>query len=217
MLIEDVIGIQPDVIDKEITWYLNRTDRHGLRNLPMGDLASIDLIAAARTDTSSPAVVTVDVTPVNADAATTATLKIIHPNYADCTTVHVIELGSSTPQQFTSRPCPELLVSNRGQSEDQSATYTREHGQAFTTGNNPSGYRITSVTIVSDDDDDDPIDLKICGVADSGDPTGDCTDLTAPNSFLRGDLVFTVPGRGRRLRSRPGPLIWWCSRPRRMQ
>ena len=193
MLIEDVIGIQPDVIDKEITWYLNRTDRHGLRNLPMGDLASIDLIAAARTDTSSPALVTVNVTPANADATTTATLKIIHPNYADCATVHVIELGSSTPQQFTSRPCPELLVSNRGQSGDQSVTYDRDHGQAFTTGNSPSGYRITSVAIVSEDSDNDPIDLKICEVDGDGYPTDVCTNLTPPDSFLRGDLVFTVP------------------------
>ena len=112
LLIENVIGIQPDAIDKEITWHMTRTDRHGLNNLWLsGDLGKFDLIAAARTDSYSPAVITV--TSANADitSATTATLKIIHPSYEDCTTVHVITLNQAN-QQFTSQPCPGVGLSS---------------------------------------------------------------------------------------------------------
>ena len=111
LLIENVIGIQPDAIDKEITWHMTRTDRHGLNNLWLGgDLGKFDLIAAARIDSYSPAVITV--TSANADTTTTttATLKIIHPSYEDCTTVHVITLNQAN-QQFTSQPCPGVVLS----------------------------------------------------------------------------------------------------------
>ena len=427
LLIENVIGIQPDSIDREITWHMTRTDRHGLNNLWLGGgLGKIDLIAAARTDSYSPAVITV--TSANADTttATTATLKIIHPSYEDCTTVHVITLNQAN-QRFTSQPCPgvglspaelvvaeggtvsymvrlateptadvtvtvsgqagtdvslsgltnnqltfttgnwdtsqtvtvtaaqdtdagddevtlthtaastdgdygglalgmpvtvddddtaglevsrtglslaegatgtytvalatepsadvtvtisgqagtdvslsgltnnrltfttgnwdtsqtvtvtaaqdpdvgddevtlthtaastdadyaglalgmpvtvddtaglvvsrtglslpeeSVLVSNSGQSGNKLATYNRDHGQAFTTGNNSNGYAVASVTIISEDPDDDAIDLQICGVDEGGAPTEACTDLTPPGSFARGSLVFTVP------------------------
>ena len=86
-----------------------------------------------------------------------------------------------------------VLVGNRGQSGNESVTYSRDHGQAFTTGNNPDGYGVGSVTIISEDLENDPIDLKICEVDNDGAPTEDCTDLTAPDSSLRGPLVFTVP------------------------
>ena len=306
LLIENVIGIQPDSIDKEITWHMTRTDRHGLNNLWLGgDLGKIDLIAAARTDSYSPAVITV--TSANADTTTTttATLKIIHPSYEDCTTVHVITLNQAN-QQFTSQPCNRglvvlspaelvvaegatgtytvalgteptadvtvtisgqtgtdvslsgltnnqltfttgnwdtsqtvtvtaaqdtdevddvvtlthtttstdndyaglslgipvtvddddtavVLVSNRGQSRGRNATYSSDHGQAFTTGNNSNGYTVASVTVISEDPNSVPIDLKICEVDADGAPTAVCTDLTPPDSFARGPLVFTVP------------------------
>ena len=435
LLIENVIGIQPDAIDKTITWHMARTDRHGLNNLWLGgDLGKIDLIAAARTDSHSPAVITV--TSANADAttATTATLKIVHPSYEDCTTVHVITLNQAN-QQFTSQPCPgvvlspaelvvaegetvsymvrlataptadvtvtvsgqtatdvslsaltnnqltfttgnwdtsqtvtvtaahdldavddevtlthttastdtdyaglslgmpvtvddddtpglvvprtglslaegatgtytvalateptadvtvtisghdtagvtvqdpvltfttgnwdtpqtvtvtagrdvdtrdemgmlthtaastdadyeglvlgmavtvddtaglvvsrtglslpeeSVLVSNSGQSGNQSATYGSDHGQAFTTGNNSNGYAVGSVTIISEDPENDAIDLEICEVDEGGAPTEDCTGLTPPDSFARGSLVFTVPD-GSTLTLAPGP------------
>ena len=44
---------------------------------------------------------------------------------------------------------PVILVSNLSQTANQNATYSRDHGQAFTTGNNSTGYSVTSVTIVS--------------------------------------------------------------------
>ena len=87
-----------------------------------------------------------------------------------------------------------VLVSNIEQSgPDRSATYDNDHGQAFTTGNNPDGYTVSSVTIISKDSDNDPIELKICEVDSGGVPTGVCTELTPPDSSLRGPLVFTVP------------------------
>ena len=85
------------------------------------------------------------------------------------------------------------LVSNTDQGGDQSATYTRDHGQAFTTGDNLPGYNITSVTIISEDPNDDDIALQICEVDSDGNPTTTCTDLTAPDSFARGPLVFNAP------------------------
>ena len=87
----------------------------------------------------------------------------------------------------------QALVSNTGQGGDQSATYTSDHGQAFTTGDNLPGYNITGVTIISEDPNNDDIALQICEVDRDGNPTTTCTDLTAPNSFARGPLVFSVP------------------------
>ena len=85
------------------------------------------------------------------------------------------------------------LVSNTAQGSDSDATYTSDHGRAFTTGANASGYTVTGVAIISEDPNDDAIDLQICEVDSDGDPTTTCTDLTAPDSFARGPLVFKVP------------------------
>ena len=112
-----------------------------------------------------------------------------------------------------SLPVESVLVGNGGQSGDASVSYSSDHGQAFTTGNSSNGYAVGSVTIISEDLDGDAIDLQICEVDGGGAPTAVCTGLISPDSFARGSLVFTVPD-GSRSRSRPGPLIWWCSRPR---
>ena len=86
------------------------------------------------------------------------------------------------------------LVINTGQGRDSSATYsTSDHGQAFTTGHNATGYTVTGVTIISEDEQGDDTALKICGVASNGGPTTTCTNLTAPSSFARGLLVFNAP------------------------
>ena len=92
-----------------------------------------------------------------------------------------------------SLPEESVLVGNSGQSGDQSANYNRDHGQAFTTGNNSNGYIFASVTIISEDLDGDAIELQICEVDAGGAPTVVCTDLISPDSFARGPLVFTVP------------------------
>ena len=93
----------------------------------------------------------------------------------------------------TVNPPPVTLVSNLSQTADQHATYRRDHGQAFTTGSNSTGYTVTSVTIVSTDPNDDTIPLQICEVDGSVHPTTVCTDLTPPSSYPQGNLTYTVP------------------------
>ena len=88
---------------------------------------------------------------------------------------------------------PVILVSNLSQTANQNATYSRDHGQAFTTGNNSTGYSVTSVTIVSTDPNNDAIPLQICEVDGSVHPTTVCTDLTPPGSYPQGNLTYTVP------------------------
>ena len=88
---------------------------------------------------------------------------------------------------------PVILVSNLSQTANQNATYNRDHGQAFTTGNNSTGYSVTSVTIVSKDPNNDAIPLQICEVDGSVHPTTVCTDLTPPSSYPQGNLTYTAP------------------------
>ena len=52
---------------------------------------------------------------------------------------------------------------------------------------------VTSVTVISEDPDTDPIELQICEVDGGGAPTAVCTGLISPGFFARGSLVFTVP------------------------
>ena len=85
------------------------------------------------------------------------------------------------------------LVSNQTQSGDSSASYTRDHGQAFTTGSESNGYTVTGVSIISEDTDNDAIALQICEVDTNIHPTDDCTRLTPPGSFTAGTLVYTAP------------------------
>ena len=84
-----------------------------------------------------------------------------------------------------SATCPKLPT--------KTPTYSRDHGQAFTTGNNSTGYSVTSVTIVSKDPNNDAIPLQICEVDGSVHPTTVCTDLTPPSSYPQGNLTYTVP------------------------
>ena len=86
------------------------------------------------------------------------------------------------------------LVSNTEQGSDESAGYsTSDHGQAFTTGYNATGYTVGGVIIISEDEEGDDTALKICGVGSNDSPTTTCTNLTAPSSFARGLLVFNAP------------------------
>ena len=73
---------------------------------------------------------------------------------------------------------PVTLVTNQLQTPDINATYDSDHGQAFTTGSETNGYTVTSVTIRSEDPNNDPIPLQICEVDDNTHPTADCWDLT---------------------------------------
>ena len=93
------------------------------------------------------------------------------------------------------------LVSNVFQSADDSAnTSGNDHAQLFHTGANTAGYTLTSVTVNSDDTQDDDFDVEVC--EEDGGPdefpsnnAADCTALTAPASFVGvGNVVFTHTG-----------------------
>ena len=91
-----------------------------------------------------------------------------------------------------SQTAPVTLVSNQDQTGDASATYTNDHGQAFTTG--ATKYTVTSVTIGSKDPNNDTIPLQICEVANDESPTAVCWDLTGPSTYLENTLVtYTAP------------------------
>ena len=47
LLIENVLGFRTNGLKKELTWYVKRYDRHGIKNLQVGD-ASVDVVAGRR-------------------------------------------------------------------------------------------------------------------------------------------------------------------------
>ena len=53
------------------------------------------------------------------------------------------------------------LVGNSGQSGNESVILSSGHAQAFYTGNNPGGYGVGSVTIISEDPENDPMTLSL--------------------------------------------------------
>ena len=83
------------------------------------------------------------------------------------------------------------LVSNAGQSNDNSWNVSDDRSQPFTTG--AAGATLSSVEIISEDDQGDDVAVSLCTVDGSNHPTSDCTVLTAPSSFAAGTLVFTAP------------------------
>ena len=109
--------------------------------------------------------------------------------FASMLAVFLLDGGGAAYAQST----PVNLVSNTEQGDDRQADYNRDHGQAFTTGFNTTGYTVTSVQMISEDAEGDDIGLKICEVDTNTNPTDVCTDLTAPSSFGMGPLTFTAP------------------------
>ncbi|MFA4839782.1 MAG: trehalase family glycosidase, partial [Candidatus Neomarinimicrobiota bacterium] len=57
LLIENIIGLRPDVIHNQITWHLHRTDRHGIENLVIGK-TTLSLLCEKRQIVEDPAVLT---------------------------------------------------------------------------------------------------------------------------------------------------------------
>ena len=83
------------------------------------------------------------------------------------------------------------LVSNAGQSTTSAPTGGADRAQAFTTG--AAGATLSSVEIISEDNEGDDMAVSLCTVDSSGYPTSSCTALTAPSSFASGTLIFTDP------------------------
>ena len=83
------------------------------------------------------------------------------------------------------------LVSNVGQLNTSTVASGRDRAQAFTTGG--ADATLSSVEIISADNEGDDVAVSVCTVNSSGHPTSSCTALTAPSSFAAGTLVFTDP------------------------
>lgn len=58
IMLEYVFGIRPDAQNKKITWYINRLEKHGVKNYPLGDKL-IDIVCEARTSAQEKPIVTV--------------------------------------------------------------------------------------------------------------------------------------------------------------
>ena len=58
ILFEYVFGIRPDAQNKKIVWYVNRLEKHGVKNYPLGDKL-IDIICEKRNSIDETPVVTV--------------------------------------------------------------------------------------------------------------------------------------------------------------
>ena len=58
LLIEDVLGIKANALEKRIDWRLRRTDRHGIEHLQFGDICA-SLVASRRDNLNSPVEFTV--------------------------------------------------------------------------------------------------------------------------------------------------------------
>ena len=83
------------------------------------------------------------------------------------------------------------LVSNVGQLNFSTVASARDRAQVFTTGG--ADATLSSVEIISGDNEGDDVAVSVCTVNSSGHPTSSCTALTAPASFAAGTLVFTDP------------------------
>lgn len=72
LLFENVMGLRPDGIENSITWCLRRTDKHGVKNLRVGD-SVLTLICEKRDQEKSPALVTLE-------SSKKFEVTLIHPN-----------------------------------------------------------------------------------------------------------------------------------------
>lgn len=79
VMFEYVFGIRSDAQNKKITWHINRTERHGIRGLRLGD-AVVDLICEARENGS-------DIPVVSAKSTLPVTIEVICGDYR--TTIHI--------------------------------------------------------------------------------------------------------------------------------
>ena len=82
------------------------------------------------------------------------------------------------------------LVSNAGQGVNVAFGISQDRSQAFTTS---AGATLSSVEIISEDNQGDDVAVSLCMVDGSNHPTSTCTVLTAPPSFAAGTLVFRAP------------------------
>ena len=100
----------------------------------------------------------------------------------------------STPAD--AQTASRILVSNVSQSGNERVDLDgNDHAQLFHTGTPAGGWVLTSLIVVSEDNQGDDFDVEICEAHNSTEfPTSTCTRLSRPSSFAAGSLKFTHPG-----------------------
>ncbi len=77
IMFEYIFGIKPNARERRITWHVNRTERHGIEQYPLGD-ATVDLICEARGSEDEKPVITVKSDkPVTVEVIWNGTSEII--------------------------------------------------------------------------------------------------------------------------------------------
>ncbi len=94
------------------------------------------------------------------------------------------------------------LVSNFAQASDTSNDTGNPRAMRFSTGPNLGGYRLSSISTISEDDENDSFSATLCPTGAGGFPQvapsavpshRSCVALTAPDSFEAGVIRFTAP------------------------
>ena len=112
-------------------------------------------------------------------------------------TTRVLRLSLASPTVSS------VLVSNFEQAAfDLNRIARREGAMRFTTGSHPFGYTLSSIDIISNDDESDTFSARLCEADTNGFPPAHpdniathsgCPALTAPGSFAAGIITFTAP------------------------
>ena len=86
------------------------------------------------------------------------------------------------------------LVGNFNSPHSSDYLESGQFAQRFETGSNPAGYTLQSVEFTYRDSHGDAVSAKVCTIASGHTPTSTCTNLTAPASFVSGNITFTADG-----------------------
>ena len=100
--------------------------------------------------------------------------------------------SAAYPPSGTVAVLAPALVSNAGQANTD-LTSLEDRAQRFTTGDNSGGYTLSSIEIVSTDNESDDASVAVWTVGVDNFPAARHATLTPPGSFAKGTLVFTDP------------------------
>ena len=87
----------------------------------------------------------------------------------------------------------DTLVSNLGQTSENTVTNNQDRAQSFTTGTHAAGYTLNSIVIGYNDGGGNAFTAEIWTTTAAGAPSTLKHSLTAPTTFSQGDLTFTAP------------------------
>ena len=128
-------------------------------------------------------------TLVDADAGKKIKVKV---SFSDNQGNPETRTSAAYPPSGTVAVLAPALVSNAGQANTD-LTAPDDRAQRFTTGDNSGGYTLSSIEIVSTDNESDDASVAVWTVDSDGNPNVVHATLTPPGSFAQGTLVFTDP------------------------